>query len=238
MQTIPISHLIVISASSHCTLADVLPSFTTPSRVACLPVCLCTHRPPILNPPSTPPITANTGHTWWHSVRRCASDSSDAACRPLLPLSSSRSSSFSSCSSRLCAERLLRSLVAPAGEAPSRRQPLICWRRWRMLWLMVWVQRSERCKIRTSWVVASARTVATGLQIGSPGNRSRGVPLICMSQIFTCRVGNQLNSIENCRNCSNQYSFLCYDRFGSATSHSTAPQQKKSYFSSKCDFAV
>lgn len=192
MQTIPISHLMVISASSHCTLADVLPSFTTPSRVACLPVCLCTHRPPILNPPSTPPITANTGHTWWHSVRRCASDSSAAVCRPLLPLSSSRSSSFSSCSSRLCAERLLRSLVVPAGEAPSRRQPLICWRRWRMLWLMVWVQRSERCKIRTSWVVASARTVATGLQIGSPGNRSRGVPLICMSQIFTCRVGDQL----------------------------------------------
>lgn len=129
LKQIPISHLMVISASSHCTLADVLPSFTTPRRVACLPVCLCTHRPPILNPPSTPPITANTGHTWWHSVRRCVSDSSAEVCRPLLPLSSSRSSSFSSCSSLLCAERLLRSLVAPAGGAPSRRQPLICWRR-------------------------------------------------------------------------------------------------------------
>ena len=60
------AHLIVDSASSHCTFTDNPPSFKTPSMVASLHVCLCRHRPPILSPLSTPPMTAKAGHTRLH----------------------------------------------------------------------------------------------------------------------------------------------------------------------------
>lgn len=113
-------YLMVISASSHCTLADVLPSFTTPSRVACLPVCLCTHLPPTRSPASVPPITARTGHTSEHKLLRLCSDSSPRpCCRPCRPFSSSIlvciswQSFWDSCSSRLCTERLFFSLWLP-----------------------------------------------------------------------------------------------------------------------------
>lgn len=187
-------YLMVISASSHCTFAEVLPSFTTPSRVACLPVCLCTQRPPTRRPASAPPMIARTGHTSVQSVlRRCSDSSPRPCCRPWRPLSSSVLvgvswlSLWASCSSRLCTERLFFSLWPPPPDAlaDSLKQGLILCSRSIMVLLMRWVQWSVRCKMRISCVVASARTVAMGLQTGSPGRRSRGVPLICMSQILT-----------------------------------------------------
>ncbi len=179
----------VISASSHCTLADVLPSFTTPSRVASLPVCLCTHRPPILNPPSTP-LSQLTPATPGGTAFAGAPPTAQPPCgvrfflSPPLALPPSHPAPSLLCAERSCAVwwPLLEELLL-AGSPWSAGGAGGCWR------LIVWVQCSERCKIRTSWVVASARTVATGLQIGSPGNRSRGVPSSACHRFLPCREG-------------------------------------------------
>lgn len=64
----PHSYLTVRSVSSHCSFARLLPSFTTPNRVARRPLGLCRHAPPALRPLSTPPIRARTGHTSEHST--------------------------------------------------------------------------------------------------------------------------------------------------------------------------
>ncbi|TNN36178.1 hypothetical protein EYF80_053665 [Liparis tanakae] len=171
----------VISASSHCTLAEALPSLATPSSVACLPVCLCTQRPPTRSPASAPPITASTGHTSAHSVLRwCSGSSARPCCRPWRPRSSSGLAAVSwlsrwaSCSSRLCTERLFFSLWPPPPPPASLKHGLILCSRSVMVALMRCVQWSARCSTRISCVVASASTVATGLQTGSPGRRSRG----------------------------------------------------------------
>ena len=60
-------HLTDVSASSHSTLAVSAPSFSTPSRVAHLPVWRWMQLPPMRSPLSTPPIRARAGHTCRHT---------------------------------------------------------------------------------------------------------------------------------------------------------------------------